>query len=83
MLCTKISDKRTKKNIIRDFEDLDEGEFFISKYDHLCVKVTDAYFLDFNNLTTLYDWDFYNMGIKENLDIDQVDVTISVEIKDN
>ena len=83
MLCTKISDKRTKKNIIRDFEDLDEGEFFISRHDHLCVKVTDTYFLDFNNLTTLYDWDFYDIGIKENLDIDQVDVTISVEIKDN
>lgn len=81
MLCTKISDKRTKKTIIRDFEDLNEGEFFISKNDRLCVKVTDTYFLDFNNLTTLYDWDFYNMGIKENLDIDQVDVTISVEIK--
>lgn len=81
MLCTKISDKRTKKTIIRDFGDLNEGEFFISKNDHLCVKVTDTYFLDFNNLTTLYDWDFYNIGIKENLDIDQVDVTISVEIK--
>ena len=81
MLHTKISDKRPKKTIVRNFPDLNEGEFFISKNDNLCVKVTDTCFLNFNNLTTLYDWYIYNIGIKENLDIDQVDITISVEIK--
>lgn len=83
MLRTKISDKRTKKTIIKNFWDLKEGDFFISKNDHLCEKVTDTCFLDFNNLTTLYDWYVYNIGIKENLDIDQVDITISVEIKNS
>ena len=83
MLCTKISDKRTEKTIIRNFWDLNEGEFFISKNDHLCVKVTDTCFLDFNNLPTLYDWYVNNLAIKEILDIDPVDVTISVEIKND
>lgn len=81
MLRTKISDKRAKNTIVRKFPDLKEGEFFISKNDSLCVKVTDTCFLNFNNLTTLYNWYDYSIGIKENLDIDQVDVTISVEIK--
>lgn len=83
MLCTKFFDKRTKKTIVRDFEDLNKGEFFISKYDHLCVKVADTYFLDFNDLTTLYDWTFYNVGVRENIDVDQVDISISVEIKNS
>lgn len=82
MLCTKFADKRTEKIVIRQFEDLDEGEFFISKNDHLCVKISDFYFWDFNN-STANEWDCYNFEIKENIDIDQVDITISVEIKDS
>ena len=53
MLRTKISDERPKKTIVRNFPDLNEGEFFISKNDHLCVKVTNTCFLDFNNFTSL------------------------------
>ena len=82
MLCTKFSDKRTEKIVIRQFEELEEGEFFIQKNGHFCVKISDSRFWDFFTSST-DDWDCYNLEIKENIDIDQVDVTVSVEIKDS